>query len=473
MNVQVLRNHLREFRSVGCTDSPQLGPIVDSVLASFLMRVHGYAQTPAADYASVRAHLITEARRFHDHAQTLTPGVTKALDDIAGGCQLLRVSHQPNSLTGLNILIPLLMLTRGTTSSAKVGQPVTVFFIVDYDEARDQRFRTPVLPSPSGQGVLFMESAVRKVDRHRIAAAVPTPRPVVLKSWGDQLLWVVKAWSTQLRRLGLDVPSRRAAVSQTEALVGELHSVMQAEHFLTQANAVLLSRLCNNVWGLDAIFVFERRMWAAVSADLVRFLSLDIPQAERDEIRLGLWRLCLQCHERCPTTVYISGTGDLVADWRCAHCATSEFGEAVTWDASPESDKDRLPTFIPKVGLSDLADISCYGFAGGAGYAGGIEHVVRSRCWARKHSFVAPPELAADPLDVLLPGEDCNSLFNGRRTDMVAWEAFQTAKYPAVFFSALVERGDVPSRLWPSSEGLGQGHPERPSLYRLPESGPS
>jgi hypothetical protein len=397
----------------------------------------------------LRGSIAGEGRKFHREADTLTPGVEAALDRLGRGCPLLRVSHQPNTLAGLNTLEPLLALTEiGHIAAPATGSesPAILFLIVDYDSASDQRFRQALLPSPDGHRVSTLADAVPRGLRRQIAASVPPVGAATLTEWRDLFMKTVTAWAERTSAINLATVDPREAVELGAMLMDLVKDAMNTAPTLTEANATLISKLCNEVWGLDAIFVRERALWPHIADDLNRFLALAAADDQAAEARIGVWRLCGSCAKRRHTRIAGWNGPTPTARWSCDRCGIPVHDEDLDWTAAEKIGPLRLPRFLPKVGLSDLADALSYGFAGSASYAGGVEHVVRSRLWAQPRFGEIPPELVLEPQRVFVAEGDMEMSVATVCESSAVWDTLQTGKYPAVFYTTLVPHGDIPSR---------------------------
>ncbi len=362
---------------------------------------------------------------------------------------MLRVSHQPNSLAALNILLPHLVLDEvaDDVETRTASRPVIIFCMVDYDDAGDTRFRTPVL-CPSPQQLRALPSAVPKALHRTVAAAVPTPATHVIKTWHEATLGAVELWAAWLRRAGIPVNSHKDVMAVALEYLKQLSSCMSSASSLVEANAYSIAWLLTHMWHLDVLFVYERSLWAHVGEDLTRLVDLAISTDTSREYRIGVWVLCECCSKRCDGVVKRAHMGMSVT-WRCSTCDHHPRRDYLDWSANA-SVGGELPRFVPKVGLSDLADISLYGFDGAAGYAGGIQHVLRSRRWPsiclQQSQFALPAELAADPLYALTSRSSAETLVEAHGGDLQIMDTVQKARLPAVFYAALVPGGDVAGR---------------------------
>jgi hypothetical protein len=94
------------------------------------------------------------------------------IGEIKNTSPILRVSHQPNLFAGLNIMgLNFLM-----SNALKALDAVPIFVSIDYDEAGDQRFRAPMLPSAQGQNLIYLRGAVPRSRRRAIACSIEKPR---------------------------------------------------------------------------------------------------------------------------------------------------------------------------------------------------------------------------------------------------------------------------------------------------------
>src|SRR5947208_3314944 len=82
-----------------------------------------------------------------------------ALESFAAGADLRRVAHQPNFLPSFSILSMLLALGYMQTDSRTPKVPT--YFIVDFDDACDKRFRASYLPASTPTGWRRLEMPIR------------------------------------------------------------------------------------------------------------------------------------------------------------------------------------------------------------------------------------------------------------------------------------------------------------------------
>jgi len=396
----------------------------------------------------LRSLIAREGRRFHQSAGTLTAAVEATFERIDSGCPLLRVSHQPDTLVGLNTMEPLLTLTElgaSVASAAGLLRPALLFLVVDYDVAADERFRRALLPCPEGSEVLALTDPVPKRLRRQIAASIPSVDGSVLTSWEDRLQSSIEGWSQRTKTGMEDMAGPAEALETITMLMDMSRDAAKAARTLTEANSMLMSKLCNEVWGMDAIFLRERSLWPLIADDLNGFLLLSEADEEAAAARIGVWRLCGKCLRRRSASIVASADAPPKAVWSCARCHLNRNCEDLDWSAVEGSGPRQLPRFIPKVGLSDLADLYSYGIAGSASYAGGIQHVVRTRIWGRSCLGEAPPELVVDPREVFAPAGTYEEMRN-RLCSPSVWDALQAGKYPAAFYTSLIPGGALPSR---------------------------
>lgn len=392
--------------------------------------------------------IVSEGRKFHSEADTLTSEVEAALDRMGRGCPLLRVSHQPNTLAGLNTLEPLLELVEiGQTAAraAMLEAPAILFLIVDYDSASDQRFRQALLPSPDGHRILAFADAVPRSLRRQIAASVPPVDSASLTEWRNLFIKTVKAWVERTNAIDLVTVDSSEAIELSAMLMDLASDTMSTASTLTEANAILISKLCNEIWGLDTIFVRERALWPHIADDLNYFLSFAAKDNQAADARIGVWRLCGSCAKRRQTSV-VGWNGPIpTVRWSCHRCGIPDQDEDLDWTDTEKIGPSHLPRFLPKVGLSDLADVLSYGFAGSASYAGGVEHVVRSRLWAQPRFGGIPPELVLEPQQIFVAETYTATSVAKVCESSAVWDTLQAGKYPAIFYTTLVPHGDIPS----------------------------
>ena len=173
---------------------------------------------------------------------------------------------------------------------------------------------------------------------------------------------------------------------------------------LSASNIALISRLRNVIAEEDVLFVSAcdllKRLGGTLQSrrsELARALGGGIPQ----DLRSHLWRLCPQCgcRARCE-----AGVGDEEIKWTCKECGTVG-RESLDFTSQTCIGGAVFPTFLPKVTLCNSLDLEIYRFQGTSIYAGGIDHMVRSRAAFLATGGWLPPLLCWEPSQLLAKKE--------------------------------------------------------------------
>lgn len=215
---------------------------------------------------------------------------------------LVVVAHQPNMCAATNIASTL--VCAAVIAEAVDGTPV--FVAIDYDEAGDQRFRSPHLPPASDGGEeAFLAGAVPKRSRRVPAFALPPPAPDVRNMWRDRHGQAVLHWR---RRLGMpgrfrplddcfdfEAPSLTAWGSEqlVRHLAGDFGISLEANSALAGLRATAPER-----------------------TDLLQLIMAKRPDLSAEL----LWRMCSQCRGRMPVRLLSTDH----AEWACGPCGTCQ-----------------------------------------------------------------------------------------------------------------------------------------------------
>lgn len=430
-------------------------------------------------FKEFRAHLCVQVEKFHKQTGTFSPAVSAAIGHIKTGHPLMRIAHQPNLFAGLNILsLPIIAsfashLISNALPDAE-NRVSVIFVFTDYDDASDQRFRTAFLPEWSRSGNLQLTGAVSKNQRRQIACSIATPEINTVTKWVDHYKRSVKYWSAKFASLGLPSNNTNDAIDIAE-YIGELtlKTYVQSRS-LTEANSVLISKILNDIWGLNVLCVPASRLLSAVYDKIIAWTAaddnqrqlacvtaktcidksgLDLSNFTLDFRRSGLWRICDMCLRRCSIEIARALTGT-VGVWKCDHCGRQateyldEYSEILT-------DVGFIPKIVPKVMLCDLLEILEYDMRVGASYAGSIDHIVMSRLVATYLKKPVGPELIWDPREIFINTKrwpDVDSKINLTANEFSKY--LYEGRFPAIFYASLVPSGNI-ARQFQSELALG------------------
>lgn len=377
--------------------------------------------------------LAGSSRAFHCEAGTDSFAIRNAIDRLERGAPIIEIAYQPNTLAGYNVVSQALVAQLATPPPAVVGnpyEPVILFRMLDYDEAGDLGLRSAVVPDVNRSTPLRLSGAVRSGDRRKIAMAAPSPSNTMMDDWLRRLKLSAVESARRLNKLRVpDTPIDVSATRENADRMGEMvRSAYTADRSITTANAIVMSQLVNNVWGMQnvvfapasSLLSHHLTVWPMVG------LSRESPNNHES---FGLWRVCDSCFHRVPTKVTFGREfGGATSE---SACCGREHAEAID-PSSIQGPFGDIPKFIPRVGLCDFLDQTQFGFSATVSYAGGIEHVKRSREAAFRRNGRLQPDFLYDPQAMLTT----KRLQDVLPTSMA--DAFNRGKFPALLFSTWV-----------------------------------
>jgi hypothetical protein len=431
--------------------------LLDGDLSKFIARIGSQFQFEAqAKYN----FLATEAERFHELAQTYTPNVRLSLERLRQGGQPIRVFHQPNTLAGLNIggLAVVADYSCELLAPHNGTRPIAVFLALDYDDAGDQRFRTPQLPAWSEVKILRLGGVVQGSLRRRVACAVPTPPKDRVMDWLLKITEAAKMWARLLRRAGASVNPYREVNEKAKQMTDVYLRYYQELASLTLANAAALSWLLNVAWELDTIVIPSSWLLKYSYKDMIFFardegaysskataevmtaasvLQLDILPKAINLRNKGIWRVCPQCFTRNFMRLIVE-VDSTIGEWECSSCEAKGV-EAIDEFQMLSSPVGDVPRLVPAVTICDLLEIKSYGLPIGIHYAGSVEHTLWSRITSillgQLNSFEyfwEPHGIVANSIMTTALGHIHNIRQRDEEGELI--DAFQRGRFPAVLY---------------------------------------
>jgi len=425
-----------------------------------------------------RNWLADKIKSFHDLAQTNTAAVDGACDRLRAGGTIVRVFHQPNLFAALNIagLMKLADSACESLESNLLIRPVSLFVVLDYDEAGDQRFRTPFLPAWSNVGLVRLSGAVPERLRKSLACTVATPNVDHVSDWMVKFELAVKGWGRLLRR------EDRAALSPADLGEGlevtlEVHRALFSRHSsLTAANASALSWLSNVAWKLDTLFVPsswlleighkylvellrtpDNRMEKAneVCKQLADEMKVDYPYVGLNFRNRGAWRICPRCYRRNPLRIQLEGSRT-VGSWQCTKCEVGGIDDVDRYETIP-SPTGPVPRIVPTAIVCNLLEVLAYGLLVDIHYSGSVEHVFWSRVIGSVLGMPIPSDFFWYPANLVssTPVDNALRSFGHEDNAMESTEvrnAFLKGQLPATFYSVLYHRDALARTIVASGE---------------------
>jgi hypothetical protein len=360
-------------------------PLVHGILTRYFDHVLAHARqhrsfgpTPAVRRALCQSAACGNVR---------SPHKTSLLADLAASAGVLRISHQPNILSGLNIVgLAILQAEMRRILRADGLQAVIVFVANDYDIAGDRRFRTPVVPHWSRREVVALTGAVSRQYFKRPALLAPSLAPCCFDRWAQTITQSAQFWAPTINPDGDASPE--AVVSRCEAAMERLAMTLDDSPSAADSGRALLDAMLNDIFGLDVLVVSESLLIPLVREEVEAILAGAAP----DQTGRLLWRVCPACFSLVAAPL----TAALQARWRCSVCLGRYVRERVDFTLTVSDGRRLAPAYLPRVALQDAMDLLIYRAVGGVSYAGGIDHLAEFRL-RRGSAAELPPEFAWEP----------------------------------------------------------------------------
>ena len=207
--------------------------------------------------------------------------------------------HQPNILTSLTVLSSAIELFQ----YSKNFNTIPVFVILDYDEAGDQRFRSPSLPSINDlNNKYFLTGAVNKKNRKKIANTI-----VLKKELIDE--WEIK-YKDNLRRW-----SKYLNINTHDSLNKKSNFDFFHGRKVTEASTLQILEDLKRI-GIDGIVpVFASNIWRTLYKESISY-SLEFIKNKKIKFDELLWWICPNCNERKSSLLSLNG----LVDSECRKC---------------------------------------------------------------------------------------------------------------------------------------------------------
>lgn len=384
--------------------------------------------------------------QFYQHVGCESLLTREAMIRLKAGAPVIRINHQPNTLTSLNVVGLALAAdaAREEINRQSGVNPVCVWFLLDYDSASDQRFRSFCLPGWSKPSIVPNPSAVSRRLRHQIACAVPPPDEETIARWIVNFRSACRAWFRLKRGASTDFRSSSMAFDdRIDQRCKALQDAMRRHQTLVAANSALLSQMINHELHLDTLFVLSTSCIPAIFQDIHHYSLKSAQDSLPSEVSnfipdqwfkkysaRKVWRVCPQCISRAPSTI---NPGENSIEWRCAHCDQHgvEGWEYCKYVSLHNTD---IPAIVPAVGLCDRLDVLSIGARMGINYAGGIEHLLCSRLGLKSIGAGRILEFSWEPSSVLREELDllCSAPFLAASEEVR--NCWRRGRLPAAFY---------------------------------------
>ena len=326
----------------------------------------------------IRKLIVDATATFHERNGTLAD-VARSLAEFRDGAPVIRFAHQPNLFPYLGVLGQFLLVQNLAQLAADITRRsvVPAYFVVDYDEAGNQRFHKSLLPDPrSRHGAVTLSYPLSHWDRKKTAFTLATPGESVTGGWIDTFDRWTERYKSASRTYALD-PLTEAGTGAARDLVTELRTIYRRHQIFSDGNSAQLSRFINSTWGMPVLFI-------PLSVPAARLEEYFTDFAGRLAEREGssatyAWYICPNC---CTRTAFSPAPAP--TPLRCKFCGRPEKVRAHTMVSSDGFTGHSRPRITPKVLMDTLADYELYGVVAGTGYAGGLAHMRSSRIVAQR-----------------------------------------------------------------------------------------
>lgn len=407
--------------------------------------------------------------RFHEFADINTENVRNSIIRLSAGAPIIRIFHQPNTIAALNI-IGLLDLARYLMKNPSWGetQPVILFIALDYDKADDKRFRNPVIPTFSKDGLLSLKGVVPNKIKKQIACAIRAPQTEDSLKWIKFLEESAKYWRPVLKKSDYSVRSKRDITDKSKLISEAFSRIYVPNNSITLANTMAIAWFIVKVLNLDVLFIPASWLLQYSYDDILFLLSIDDDKVasinrsirqlykqlnitpnfkEVDFKNRGVWRLCNNCYVRKPITIVNVSSGEIIGEWRCDECGI-ETTENLNKFELIDTHLGAIPKVIPSVMVCNLLETISYRFQTAINYAGSIQHLLLSKVACRELDIPMMRDYIWEP-SVLFDKSSINNgldtidrgLSSEQKSDWVI--AFQEAKFPTFFYWMLFSEYDI------------------------------
>lgn len=415
------------------------------------------------------------SKRFHVSAGTYTESVIAALNRLSSGAPVIRLFHQPNTLMGLNVL-GLTDISRHLQHNHSLSslKPVTLFLLLDYDSANDKRFISPTFPILSKLGPVYLKGVVPNRIRNRIACAVPQPPEHVAVNWLNQLIESAKFWSSAISRSGAPIFSKAQIDERGAFIIAQLKESFTSSSSLTEVNSFVISKFINTILNYDILFIPASWLLEYSYPNILEILCMDddiigqlntVIKQEYKQFGLeldlidcnfkqkGAWRICHQCFKRRPMRVEGVNVTNLVGSWECPQCGIKAT-ECLSDYQVVQGPFGEIPKVIPSVIICDLLEVLSYELMVGCHYAGGLEHLIRSKFVRKAIGQPLATDFIWDPNTLFT--DKCNidqisNLDSDYTCGLDCWnKSFRCGKFPAIFYWLLLDYNYISNGIYTS-----------------------
>jgi hypothetical protein len=390
------------------------------------------------------------ARAFHERAGTATNGVLNNIEGISDDTPRIRVAHQANLFPSLGVASQffLLQTLAQNLNEQHMTNPSQLFIIVDYDEARDQRFRVAHFPNVRGQmGSTFLSSAIHHSLLGNPMWSIAKPERATVEEWVAKLSSLTRQDLKSLSQENLSTEfveqesisekEKGSIEKNVEILKDLIWTAFERADTLVEFNAFFLSYIVNIYWKMPVAFVFGSKLqplmlkgyelliehWPEISTraqSSLRYFQEHNVLIKSSIVKaspavLPIWITCsgqyngATCFRRLPLN--ITSNTQLIAYSHCERCGADYRFDLGTYK------KVQLEPLLnhnlaPRILLDNLLDTVSLGIVGGVGYAGQAEHMLLTNYIASKvaDSWETPPHILWQPKGFFYGLTECRAL---------------------------------------------------------------
>jgi hypothetical protein len=198
-----------------------------------------------------RVMLQESVRKFHIQADTISEGVLNAISSLKDpSTQIVFSVHQPNLFPYGGVLkkVVLLQNLKKMVQEHEISKKiVNLFVIIDHDFMDETWVHRAQIPSVrSSSGALEIRLAVQNSLSRKMIRNAPLPGRAVLDMWRAQIYKWARTSSP---------PDKRYVIDNFKEFWFEVEKSYKNANSYADFNSFLMSRLVNNFWEYDCLFV--------------------------------------------------------------------------------------------------------------------------------------------------------------------------------------------------------------------------
>ncbi|GAP13225.1 hypothetical protein LARV_00976 [Longilinea arvoryzae] len=375
-------------------------------------------------------YLKDTALEFHTKAGTLTESVLENIQNLNEDTPILRFSHQPNLFSSWGIVTQFIFnaSVAEKLSGINGSKPAQIYIIVDYDVAEDSRFRVSHYPTPNMEGGSYILSGVvNKIDYDKPIWMISKPDKDLIKKWLQHLRILLHQELQFLRKHNIN-ENRFGTLQQHLQDVEEvIWQAYDCAATLAEFNAIFLSKIVNNYWGLPTLFIPGHKLHRVMreAFELCIELLPKINELANEGIKFyterniyiktkssnnsnifPIWYLCQKCNRR--VGLFIESNNPLIVKGKCSSC--SSIYHIYRPDKTSIDVEKFYESISPRILIDNLLDVIAINTYGSTGYIGQAEHILLTNYVARALGWRIPPQSIWRPYSSNYCSGDISSL---------------------------------------------------------------